>query len=78
LYALYGAGEDPSYVNDAGGEVWMYRKGQKVQLFDRAANQVGPQHPTVLAATMWAFANGWTNSSTPAWLNDGQRDEARR
>ncbi len=68
LYALYGGEEDPAYINDEGGEVWMYRQGQKVRLFDRAANQVGPELPNVLSATMWAFANGWLHQSTPAWL----------
>lgn len=75
LYALYGAGEDPSYVNEVGGEVWMYRRGQKVKFFDRAGNQVGPEHANVLPATMWAFANGWANPSTPYWLRDGYERE---
>jgi hypothetical protein len=66
---LYSIGEDPSYVTDQGAEVWMYRKVGKVRFYDRVANQVGPQHANVIAAMMWALANGWSNPSNAQSLN---------
>jgi hypothetical protein len=62
---FYGASEAPSYTTDTGVEIWLYRKVQKIRFFDRAANQIGPEHSNVYMATVWAFAHGWTNPSHP-------------
>jgi hypothetical protein len=68
---LYGWGEEPSYVTDQGVEVWMYRKGQRVRFFDRAANQIGPEHHNVYPATVWLFFQGWSSPRNPEWFNAG-------
>jgi hypothetical protein len=74
---FYGAGEQPSYITDTGVEIWMHREGKSVRFFDRAGNQIGPEHSHVHASVCWAFAAGWNNPSNPQWLNDGCQLEAR-
>jgi hypothetical protein len=77
VYGLYGDGaETPTYTNEVGGQLWMYRRGQRIRFFDRSGSQVGPEHPSAVPATIWAFAHGWCNQNSPAWLNDGRNEAA--
>jgi hypothetical protein len=77
LYGLYGDGESPAYTSETGAQVWMYRQGQEIRLFDRDGDQVGPEHASVVPATVWAFAHGWMNQQSPAWLDGLSRNHAR-
>jgi hypothetical protein len=72
LFGLYGPGEDATYTNPTGAQLWMYRQSQKIRFFDGAGDQVGPEHASLVPATVWAFAHGWTNQRGPSWLNGGR------
>lgn len=54
----FGTGE-PSYTNDRGHNIWMYRKGQRVRFFDRHGKQVGPEQRNVAPAAAWALSGGY-------------------
>jgi hypothetical protein len=71
---LFGSTDGPSYITERGTEVWMYRRGHKVRFYDRAANQIGPEHSNVYPATVWVFQQGWYSPTAPQWLNDGYSD----
>ena len=67
----------PDYVTADGAEVWIERKLQKTRFLDRHGNQVGPVHPNLATAIIWARAQGWREPSLPQWFNDGVIAEVR-
>lgn len=66
------------WVTTTGARVQMRRKGVKVRFYDAAGVQHGPEQANVWPAMCAAYAAGWDDTSTPAWLNDGCRRELAR
>lgn len=42
--------------------VWMMKRGAKVRFYMVGKGQVGPQHAHVVAATCWAYGNGFLDA----------------
>ncbi len=60
----YGCSDDqPSYLTESNGEVWMHRKGRRVRFFDSAGVQVGPEQNNVAPGIAYAYNQGWVNPS---------------
>ena len=55
--------------------VWMFRKGQRCRFYTADGQQVGPEHRNVVPAIRWAHAQGWIDSTIPAWLDQGIKRE---
>jgi hypothetical protein len=67
----------PDYVTTDGVGVWIERKHQKTRFLDRDGRQVGPVHPNLAPAIVWARAQGWRDPSLPQWFNEGAIAEVR-
>lgn len=69
---IYGDPNSPAYITPE-GQVWMWRKGQRVRFFTANGYQVGPEQSNVAPAVCAAIAAGWIDinllSRIPAGIN---------
>jgi len=63
------------FVTEQGEARHLFRKGSHCRWYTEAGVQDGPEQRNVVPALIWAWAQGWADPTTPAWLTAAVRSE---